>query len=41
MCVHRSCFSHADRLVNGYSDMKLDSAHFTNGPTFGAFVGYN
>jgi|SRR4249919_1588139 len=28
-------------IQGGYSNLKLSSASFTNGPTFGGFVGYN
>ena len=28
-------------VEGGYSNMKLSSADFTNGPVFGGFVGYN
>ena len=28
-------------IQGGYSNLKLSSASFTNGPTFGGFFGYN
>ena len=34
-------FARWDGWQLGYSNMKLSSADFTNGPAFGGFVGYN